>query len=83
MGGGVGTWGEAVRKGGTVQCLSLKHSFENQGCAVLAARAFVGNAVVRHRRPRHSLENQGRAMLLAEPSADHRGRAAPVAEVFN
>ena len=72
-----------MRKGGTLQCLSLKHSFENQGCAVLAARAFVGNAVVRHRRPRHSLENQGRAMLLAELSAEIEGVGDAAVEVFN
>ena len=33
--------------------------------------------------PKYSIENQGCAMLFAEPSGDHRGRTAPVAEVFN
>ena len=37
MGGGDGTWGEAVRKGGTVQGFLPKYSIENQGLAMLFA----------------------------------------------
>ena len=62
--------------------LRPRHSLENHGCAVLAARAFVGNVAVRHRRSRHSLENQGGAVLSARLSAEIEGVGDAAVEAF-
>ena len=63
--------------------LRSKHSLENHGLAMLFAEPSVEIEGEEHRWPRHSLENHGLAMLFAELSVDHRGLAAPAAEVFN